>query len=69
MNKWITFKDGQNPRTGETIVVKNGSSEAPIYKYLVYVEAGPFGFCRYHDHSTKLSFHGLTHWQLVAGPY
>ena len=69
MDKWIEFKAGQYPRTGETIVVRNDAYENPIYEYLIYVEDGPVGFCRYHDHSTKLSFHGLTHWQLVDSPY
>jgi len=70
MGKWIEFKNGQYPRKGEVIVVKNDSAKnLQIYEYLIYVESGSTGFCRYHDHSTKLSFHGLTHWQLIDSPY
>ena len=60
--EWLEFKTGQYPRTGETIVVK---SIVGIYEYVVEVEKGPLTFHRLGDKSTKLSFHGLTHWQLI----
>jgi len=69
MSKWIEFKDGQYPRTGEIIVVKNNEAKESIYEYLVFVKKGPTTFVRYHDHSTILSFHGLSHWKLIDSPY
>ena len=69
MRKWNEFRDGQNPRRGEIIVVK-GKTDPEIYPYILIAD-GALGFWRYPDlgHGTKLSFHGLTHWKLIETPY
>ena len=75
--RWIELKDGQYPRKGELIMVRDKKS---IYPYLlcaegnldwwVWNESAQSFFKRHHEFSgTKLSFHGITHWILLESPY
>lgn len=77
MNRWIELKDGQHPRKGELIMVRDIES---IYPHLLIAE-GPLdwwvwdGPCqRFYQANkvysgTKLSVRGFTHWTLLESPY
>ena len=63
-NKWIELRNGQYPRNGELIVVRD---EKSIYTQILRVTDR---FERTGEYAgTRLSFHGITHWKLLHSPY
>ena len=65
---WVEIKDGQRPRNGEIIAVKNESMEEDaVYPHLLIVKDNELR--QLQRQSVLLSTHGLTHWQLIEGPY
>ena len=76
-NKWIELRNGQYPRNGELIVVRDEKSiytqilrVTDRFEWYVWDNFACDHFERTGEYAgTRLSFHGITHWKLLHSPY